>query len=90
MKTAKEYMDRIGSDGDFAAQIAKKLEAAAASGAEDMFAAVSRAAAELGYEISPEQLKEFAKEQQGEGLSDEELSKIAGGKKIVRPTVVVS
>lgn len=77
MKTAKEYIERLQSDKDFAAQVKEKLKAAKDAGAEDMFAAVSAAAKELGYEISPEQLKELAS--QSEDVSEEELGKVAGG-----------
>ena len=77
MKTAKEYIERMQSDKDFAAQIAEKVKAAKDTGAEDLFAAVSAAAKDLGYEISPEQVKEISA--QSEDISEEELGKVAGG-----------
>ena len=77
MKTAKEYIERMQSDKDFAAQIAEKVKAAKDAGAEDLFAAASAAAKELGYEISPEQIKEIGA--QSEDISEEELGKVAGG-----------
>ena len=57
MKTAKEFIERMQSDEAFAAQMREKVAAAKEAGAEDLFAAVSAAAAELGYEISAEQIK---------------------------------
>ena len=48
MKTAKEFIEKLQSNEDLAAQIREK-----AAAAEDKFAAVSAAAKELGYEISP-------------------------------------
>ena len=77
MKTAKEYIERMQSDKDFATLMREKINAAKDAGAEDMFAAVSAAAKEQGYEISPEQLKEIAN--QSEDVSEEELGKVAGG-----------
>ena len=77
MKTAKEYIERMQSDKDFAAQTAEKVKAAKDAGAEDLFAAASAAAKDLGYEISPEQIKEISA--QSEDISEEELGKVAGG-----------
>ena len=78
MKTAKEFIERMQSDEAFAAQMREKVAAAKEAGAEDLFAAVSAAAKEEGYEISPEQLKEIIQAQM-EDVSEEELGKVAGG-----------
>ena len=86
MKTAKEYIERLESDKDFAAQVKEKLKAAKDAGAEDMFAAVSAAAKELGYEISPEQIKEISA--QSEDISEEELGKVAGGTSPIILTII--
>ena len=77
MKTAKEYIERVQSDKDFVAQMMEKVKAAKDAGAEDLFAAISAAAKELGYEVSPEQVKEIS--DQSEDVSEEELGKVAGG-----------
>ena len=77
MKTAKEYIEKMQSDKEFAAQMSEKAKALLAAGEKDVFAAVSKAAKELGYEISPEQVMEINKS--GEDISEEELGKIAGG-----------
>ena len=77
MKTAKEYIERMQTDKEFGAQMQQKILAAKQAGAEDLFAAASAAAKELGYDISPEQIREFS--DQGEDISDEELGKLAGG-----------
>ena len=77
MKTAKEYIERMQSDKDFAAQMQEKVKAAKDAGVEDLFSAISTGAKELGYEISPEQLKEI--QNQSEDVSEEELGKLAGG-----------
>ena len=79
MKTAKEYIEAMQSDEAFAAQVKEKVEAAKTAGEEDIFAAVSKAAVELGYEISPDQIREITKKQAGEDISEEELGKVAGG-----------
>ena len=77
MKTAKEYIERMRSDKDFAAQMSEKVKALLDAGEKDVFVAVSKAARELGYEISPEQVKEINKP--NEDISEEELGKLAGG-----------
>ena len=77
MKTAKEFIEKMQSDKDFTAQVKEKVKAAKDAGAEDTFAAISTVSKELGYEISPEQLKEI--ENQSEDVSDEELGKVADG-----------
>lgn len=77
MKTAKEYIERMQADKEFGEQMKQKILAAKQAGAEDLFAAASAAAKELGYDISPEQIREFS--DQGEDISDEELGKLAGG-----------
>ena len=77
MKTAKEYIERMQSDKAFFAQMGEKVKAAKDAGAEDLFAAASAAAKELGYEISPEQVKEITG--QSEDISEEDLGKVAGG-----------
>ena len=77
MKTAKEYIERMRSDKDFAAQMNEKTRALLDAGEKDAFAAVSRAAKELGYELSPEQVREINLE--NEDISEEELGKLAGG-----------
>lgn len=88
MKTAKEYIERMRSDKDFAAQMSEKAKALLAAGEKDAFAAVSKAAKELGYEISPEQVREINKP--NEDVSEEELGKLAGGTSCIALTVVVS
>ena len=77
MKTAKEYVERMHSDKEFAAQLIEKVKAVRAAGEKDIFVAISKAARELGYEVSPEQVMEINKS--GEDISEEELGKIAGG-----------
>ena len=77
MKTAKEYIERMQSDKEFAAQMSEKAKALLTAGEKDVFAAVSKAAKELGYELSPEQVREINK--RNEDISEEELGKLAGG-----------
>ena len=76
MKTAKEYIEKMQSDKEFAAQMSEKAKALLAAGEKDVFAAVSKAAKELGYELSPEQVREINK--RNEDISEEELGKLAG------------
>ncbi len=77
MKTAKDYIERMRSDKEFVAQMREKIKAAQDAGEKDSFAAVSRAARELGYDVSPEQVREISR--LNEDVSEEELGKIAGG-----------
>ena len=77
MKTAKEFIEKMQSDRDFAARMGEKVNAAKEAGASDLFAVVSDAAKDLGYEISPEQVKELSA--RSEDISQEELVKVAGG-----------
>ena len=77
MKTAKEYIEKMRSDKDFAAQMSEKVKALQEAGEKDLFAAISKAAQELGYEISPAQVKDI--NQVSEDISEEELGKLAGG-----------
>ena len=77
MKTAKEYIERMRSDKDFPTQMSEKVKAILAAGEKDSFVAISKAARELGYEVSPEQIKEINR--QNEDVSEEELGKLAGG-----------
>ena len=88
MKTAKEYIERMRSDKDFAAQMSKKVKALLDAGEKEPFVAISKAAKELGYEISPEQVREINKP--NEDVSEEELGKLAGGTSCIALTVVVS
>ena len=85
MKTAKEYVERMRGDKAFAAQMNEKVKALLDAGEKDAFAAVSKAAKELGYEISPEQVREINKP--NEDVSEEELG---GGTSCIALTVVVS
>ena len=88
MKTAKEYIERMRSDKEFAAQMSEKVKALQEAGEKDVFGAVSKAAKELGYEISPEQVKEINKP--NEDISEEELGKLAGGTSCIPFTVSVT
>ena len=82
MKNAKEFIEKFRADEAFAAKIKEAVKVGSEGG---ILAAVSKAAAELGYEIGPEQLKALAADLQGEGLSDGDLDKIAGGYEWARP-----
>ena len=81
MKTAKEFIEKLQSNEDLAAQIREK-----AAAAEDKFAAVSAAAKELGYEVSAEELKAIGTE--SEDISEEELGKVAGGTFDIIATII--
>ena len=67
MKTAREFIERMRADGAFVDQMREKFVCAAAS----------KAAKELGYDVSPEQVREITR--QNEDVTEEELGKIAGG-----------
>ncbi len=77
MKTAREFIERMRADGAFVDQMREKFKAATEAGEKDVCAAASKAAKELGYDVSPEQVREIT--QQNEEITPEELGKIAGG-----------
>lgn len=78
MKTAKEFVERLQSDGDFAAKVNEQLLALGDAGEADIIAATCKVAEAEDYEITPAQLKELTDVQTRE-LSEDELDKVAGG-----------
>ena len=78
MKTAKEFTERLNSDEAFAKQVSEKVKAKKDAGAKDYTEALIPVAAELGYEITKEQVEAFLTKQ-SEAISEEELGKTAGG-----------
>ena len=78
MKTAKEFIQKLNSDEAFARQVNEAIQAKRDAGAKDYTEALIPVAAELGYEIKPEQV-EALRAKQAETLSEEELGKAAGG-----------
>ena len=78
MKTAKEFIEKLQNDEAFAKQVNEGIEAKKAAGAQDYSEALIPVAAELGYEITEEQVEEMMAKQ-SEVISEEELGKTAGG-----------
>ena len=89
MKTAKEFVERLQKDEAFAKEVNEKIQAKKAAGAKDYTEALLPVAAELGYEITKEQV-EALKAKQSEVISEEELGKAAGGTSCVAATVGIS
>ena len=78
MKTAKEFLERIANDEAFAKAVSDGIQAKKDAGAKDYTEALLPVAAELGYEISEEQVESMLG-QQSELISEEELGRTAGG-----------
>ena len=78
MKTAKEFIERLQSDEAFAKAVSDGIQAKKDAGARDYTEALLPVAAELGYEITAEQVEALC-ERQSEVISEEELGKAAGG-----------
>ena len=78
MKTAKEFMQKLNSDEAFAKQVNDAIQAKKDAGAKDYTEALLPVAAELGYEVTAEQV-EAMRAKQSEVISEEELGKAAGG-----------
>ena len=78
MKTAKEFMQKLTSDEAFAKQVNDAIQAKKDAGAKDYTEALLPVAAELGYEVTVEQV-EALRAKWSEVISEEELGKVAGG-----------
>ena len=78
MKTAKEFIERLQSDEAFAKAVSDGIQAKKDAGAKGYIEALLPVAAELGYEITAEQV-EALRAKQSETISEEELGKAAGG-----------
>ena len=78
MKTAKEFIEKMKSDEAFAKLVNDGIEAKKAAGAQDYTEALIPVAAELGYEITQEQVEALLAKQ-SEAIGEEELGKAAGG-----------
>ena len=77
MKTAKEFVEKL-KDEAFARDINEKVQAKKDANAPDYADAIVTVAAELGYEVTKEQV-EALRAKQSEAISEEELGKAAGG-----------
>lgn len=81
MLSAKEFFEKIVDGGAFRGDVLEAMETKRAAGAADPAAALSAAAADLGYEVSVEQAAAYlapvalglAK------VSDDDLESVAGG-----------
>ena len=78
MKTAKEFIEKLKNDEAFSKQVNDGIQAKKAAGAKDYTEALLPVAAELGYEITQEQVEAF-NAKRSEAISEEELGKAAGG-----------
>ena len=78
MKPAKEFIERLKNDKEFAEDVKAALEAKRAAGASNYYETVIPVAAERGYEIKEEQLDALY-DLESDVLTEEELGKVAGG-----------
>ncbi len=78
MKTAHEFLEKVSNDEAFAKQVAEGIRAKKEAGAKDYIEALIPVAAELGYEISEEQVQGLISKQTTE-ISAEELGMVSGG-----------
>lgn len=78
MKTAKEFIEKLRTDEAFAKQMNEGVQKKKDAGAPDYVDAILAVAAELGYEVTREQV-EGLRAKQEESISEEELGKAAGG-----------
>ena len=87
MKNAKEFFDKIANDEAFAREIGQKVKTQIDAGETDYKKIWIPIAAEYGYEISPDELDEMIEDAKTE-LSDEELTKVAGGTMPLVPSII--
>lgn len=76
MSTTQDFIQRLSSDEAFAAQVRDKVKEQ--RDAKDYIEAFMAIGAELGYDLSEEEVRAY-RESQGAELSDEELDQVAGG-----------
>ena len=78
MKTANELFERFNSDEAFRREIRATVVALKEGGAENLFAAMAKAAESLGYAVTEDEVRTYRTAHSGE-LSDELLNNISGG-----------
>ena len=78
MKTAGEFFERYDSDEDFRKEVQSMIHTLKGNGAENLFAAMAKAAESLGFAVTEDDVKAFRRMQSNE-LADELLDNIAGG-----------
>ena len=78
MKTAGEFFERYDSDEDFRKEVQSMIHTLKGNGAENLFAAMAKAAESLGFAVTEDDVRAFRTAQNGE-LSDELLGNVAGG-----------
>ena len=78
MKTAKEFVERLQNDEAFAKDVIDAIQAKKNAGASDYAGMAVAVAAELGYEVTAEQVRRL-RAAQTEEIGEEELGKAAGG-----------
>ncbi len=80
MKTAKDFFEDVKSDKDLAAKVGEELKIKLNGKTDDdaVAAIFSEVAADNGYELTPEDFKEYSEDLSTE-LTDEELGKVSGG-----------
>ena len=81
MKTAKEFIERLQSDEDFAGEYAQAVKAKQEAGINDIYDTVIPVAEGFGYEVTRKDIDEI-QASLDEELTAEELGKVAGGSEI--------
>lgn len=89
MKTSKEFFERLQSDEAFAKEVTDAVAAKREAGATSYYETFIPVAADLGYEITKEDLDAVNAASVAE-LSDEELGKVAGGTSCLTALAVTS
>ena len=81
VKTAKELIEKLQSDEDFAGEYAQAVKAKQEAGISNVYDAVIPVAAEFGYEVTRKDIDEI-QASLDEELTAEELGKVAGGSEL--------
>ena len=89
MKTAKEFIERLKTDEEFAKEVGKEASGVIEAGENDYHKVFIPIAAKHGYEVTPEDLDSLY-EEESKVLSEEELGKVAGGSTPVCGIIIVS
>ena len=89
MKTAKEFYEKLTQDEAFARDVNEKIQAKKDASAPDYAEATVAVAAELGYEVTAEQVRKL-RAKQSEEIGEEELGKAAGGTSCVTTTTTTT
>lgn len=89
MNNLKDFLQRLQSDEEFAAEVNAACRSKQEAGGQTAQEILIPAAKEFGYEISEEELKEVLKDSVSE-LSEEEMGKVSGGTELVALSITLT